>query len=70
MATANLFRRGHRICLEIASADMPTGVAGATNVEYIAPHVCSSKTTLHKIYHDEAAAFPPVVADHSAMTIS
>jgi putative CocE/NonD family hydrolase len=53
MATANLFRRGHRICLEIASADMPTGVAGATNVEYIAPHICSSKTTLHKIYHDE-----------------
>ncbi|HEY1746313.1 MAG TPA: CocE/NonD family hydrolase [Xanthobacteraceae bacterium] len=53
MATANLFRRGHRICLEIASADMPTGVAGATNVEYIAPHVSSSKTTLHKIYHDE-----------------
>ena len=53
MATANLFRRGHRICLEIASADMPTGVAGATNVEYIAPHISSSKTTLHKIYHDE-----------------
>jgi predicted acyl esterase len=53
MATANLFRRGHRICLEIACADMPTGVAGATNVEYIAPHICSSKTTLHKIYHDE-----------------
>jgi len=52
MATANLFRRGHRICIEIASADMPTGVAGATNVEYIAPHICSSKTTLHKIYHD------------------
>jgi len=52
LATANLFRQGHRICVEIASADMPTGVAGATNVEYIAPHICSSKTTLHKIYHD------------------
>jgi len=52
LAMANLFRRGHRICLEIASADMPSGVAGATNVEYIAPHICSSKTTLHKIYHD------------------
>jgi uncharacterized protein len=52
LATANLFRRGHRICVEIASADMPTGVAGATNVEYVPNHICSSRTTLHKIYHD------------------
>jgi predicted acyl esterase len=52
MATANLFRKGHRICLEIASADMPTGVGGATNAEYLPNHVCSSQTTLHKIYHD------------------
>ncbi len=52
MATANLFRRGHRICIEIASADMPTGVGGATNAEYVPNHICSSRTTLHKIYHD------------------
>jgi putative CocE/NonD family hydrolase len=52
MATANLFRKDHRICVEIASADMPTGVAGATNAEYVPNHICSSKTTLHKIYHD------------------
>jgi uncharacterized protein len=52
MATANLFRRGHRICVEIASADMPTGVAGATNAEYVPNHIVSSRTTLHKIYHD------------------
>ena len=52
MATANLFRRGHRICIEIASADIPTGVGGATNAEYIPNHIVSSKTTLHKIYHD------------------
>jgi hypothetical protein len=52
MATANLFRRGHRICLEIMSADMPTGVGGATNAEYVPNHICSSKTTLHKAYHD------------------
>ena len=52
MATANLFRRGHRICLEIAGADMPTGVGAATNAEYVPNHICSSKTTLHKIYHD------------------
>ena len=52
LATANLFRRGHRICLEIMSADMPTGVGGATNAEYVPYHICSSRTTLHKIYHD------------------
>jgi predicted acyl esterase len=52
LATANLFRRGHRICVEIASADMPTGVGGATNAEYVPNHVVSSRTTLHKIYHD------------------
>ncbi len=52
MATANLFRKGHRICLEIAAADMPTGVGGATNAEYVPNHIVSSKTTPHKIYHD------------------
>jgi uncharacterized protein len=52
MATANLFRRGHRIGLEIMSADLPTGVAGATNAEYVPYHICSSRTVLHKIYHD------------------
>ena len=52
MATANLFRQGHRICLDITSLDLPTGVAGATNVEYIPNHICSSRTTLHRIYHD------------------
>jgi putative CocE/NonD family hydrolase len=54
MATANLFRRGHRICLDITSMDFPTGVAGATNAEYIPYHICSSQTTLHKIFHDAA----------------
>ena len=52
MATANLFRRGHRICLEITSLDLPTGVAGATNAEYVPYHICSSKTVVHRIYHD------------------
>lgn len=52
MATANLFRKGHRICLEITSLDVPTGIGGATNAEYIPYHICSSKTTLHRIYHD------------------
>ncbi len=53
-ATANLFRRGHRICVEIASLDLSTGVLGATNVEYIPYHVCSSRTVMHSIYHDPA----------------
>jgi len=52
MATANLFRRGHRICLDITCLDVATGVAGATNVEYIPYHICSSKTVVHKVYHD------------------
>jgi uncharacterized protein len=53
-ATANLFRRGHRICVEISSLDLSSGVQGATDVEYIPYHVCSSKTVVHKIYHDAA----------------
>ncbi len=51
-ATANLFRAGHRICVEITSLDVPTGIGGATNAEYIPYHVCSSETVLHKVYHD------------------
>ncbi|MFC1910032.1 CocE/NonD family hydrolase [Chloroflexota bacterium] len=53
LSTANLFEKGHRICIDITSMDVPTGVAGATNVEYIPYHICSSKTTVHKIYHNE-----------------
>ena len=53
LATANLFKKGHRICLDITSLDLPTGTAGATNVEYIPYHICSRKTTVHKIYHNE-----------------
>ena len=52
LATANLFRKGHRICLDITSMDLPTGVAGATNAEYVPYHICSSKTVVHRIYHD------------------
>src|SRR6516162_3270681 len=31
---------------------LSTGVLGATNVEYIPYHLCSSKPVLHRIYHD------------------
>jgi putative CocE/NonD family hydrolase len=54
LSTANLFRRGHRICVEITNLDLPTGVAGATNAEYIPYHICSSRTTVHRIYRDLA----------------
>jgi predicted acyl esterase len=53
LSSANLFKAGHRICVDICAMDVPTGVGGATNVEYISYHLCSSKTVLHKIYHDE-----------------
>jgi len=52
LATANQFKAGHRICLEITSMDVPTGTGAMTNVEYIPYHVCSSRTVTHRIYHD------------------
>ncbi|GGD00589.1 CocE/NonD family hydrolase [Undibacterium terreum] len=52
IATANQFKAGHRICLEICSMDAPTGTGAMTDVEYIPYHVCSSTTVTHKIYRD------------------
>ena len=52
MATANTFKRGHRVCVEITSLDVATGIGSATNVEYIPYHICSSKTVLHRVFHD------------------
>lgn len=54
LATANMFKAGHRICIDITSLDLPTGVAGATNAEYVPYHICSAQTVLHRIYHDPA----------------
>ena len=54
LATANQFKAGHRICLEITAMDAPTGTGAMTNVEYIPYHVCRSETVTHSIYHDEA----------------
>ncbi len=59
LSTANLFEKGHRICLDITSLDLSTGVAGETNVEYIANHVCSSKTVPRC-----ASPFVPPAAGH------
>jgi hypothetical protein len=52
LSTANQFKAGHRICVEITSMDVPTGTGAMTNVEYIPYHVCSSKTVTHRIYRD------------------
>ena len=52
LATANQFKAGHRICLDITAMDVPTGTGAMTNVEYIPYHVCSSETVTHSIYHD------------------
>jgi uncharacterized protein len=48
--TSNVFKRDHRICVDITAMDVPTGVYGTNDVEYIPYHICSSKTTVHKIY--------------------
>ena len=52
LATANQFRAGHRLCVEITSLDVPTGTGAMTDVEYIPYHVCRSETVTHSIYHD------------------
>lgn len=52
LSTANMFKKGHRICIDIASLDVPTGTGGLANVEYNTYHICSSKTVVHKIYHN------------------
>jgi putative CocE/NonD family hydrolase len=56
LSTANMFKAGHRICIDITSLDLPSGLAGAHDVEYAPYHLCSSKTVVHKIYHN--AAYP------------
>jgi hypothetical protein len=52
LATANQFKAGHRICLDITSADMPTGTGGMSHVEYQAYHVSRSSTVCHRVYRD------------------
>lgn len=52
MSTANEFRRGHRICVEITSLDLPSGTGFGSNCEYVPYHVCSSKTVVHRIHHN------------------
>jgi putative CocE/NonD family hydrolase len=53
LAMANLFAKGHRICLEITAMDLPSGTGFGNNTEYVPYHLCSSKTVVHKIHHNE-----------------
>ena len=67
LATANLFKAGHRICVDVMSMDVPTGVGGTTNAEYVAYHICSSRTTIHRIYRDAKHAshlLLPIIRQH------
>ena len=66
LSTANLFKAGHRICVEITSLDLPTGVGFGTNCEYVPYHICSSKTVVHKVHR--SARYPshlllPIIPD-------
>lgn len=66
MAAANLFKAGHRIAIDITALDLPTGVAGATNAEYVPYHICSALTVVHRIFHDPmhpSHLLLPVVSD-------
>ena len=63
MATANLFRKGHRICLDITSMDLPTGVAGATNAEYVPYHICEQDGRAPHLSRPRAA-IAPAAAGH------
>ena len=52
LATANQFKAGHRICVDITSMDAPNGTGAMTGVEYIPYHVCSSRTVTHRVFRD------------------
>jgi predicted acyl esterase len=53
--TANVFRTGHRIKLVIRSMDLPGGSApAALGSNHLPSHLCSARTTHHRIFHDPA----------------
>ena len=52
LATANEFKAGHRICLDITSMDSPTGTGAMSGVEYVPYHIGISKSVTHKVYRD------------------
>lgn len=56
-AMSNVFRAGHRIRLEITSMDHPRALAARIEIGgpiHLPYHVCSSRTILHRVFHDPA----------------
>ncbi|MDT1064227.1 CocE/NonD family hydrolase [Paracoccus sp. CPCC 101403] len=53
MPTSTLFRKDHRIVVEISSMDVPSGGNGISANQSQPYHVCSSKTTVHKVYRGQ-----------------
>lgn len=53
LSTANMFLRGHRICVEITCLDLPSGVGFGNNCEYIPYRIGSSRTVVHSVFHNE-----------------
>ena len=57
--------------VRITNLDLSTGTLGATNIEYIPYHLCSSRTkVVHSIYHDAAhpshLLLPVIPVDHGS----
>ncbi|MCS7143298.1 MAG: CocE/NonD family hydrolase [Aigarchaeota archaeon] len=50
--TSNVFKKGHRIKLEITSADYPGFAVPAHGRMHHPWHVCSNMTVVHRIYRD------------------
>ena len=46
-------RDGKRLTVDIYRPNLPGGLAGAHDVEYAPYHICSSKTVVHRVHHDE-----------------
>lgn len=70
LSTANMSRRGHRICVEIACLDLSTGVLGATNPLNISRIIsAAAKPVLDRIYHDAlrpSHLFLPIIPTSSS----
>lgn len=50
--TSNVFKKGHLIKIEICNADYPGFQVPAHGRMHHPWHVCSSRTVIHKVYHD------------------
>ena len=64
MATANQFKRGHRICVEITSLDLATGVGERHQRRvHSVPHLQQQDRSA-PVFHDPAASFASAASSH------